>query len=177
MTKRSGGMTVAVAPPDERRATVCLLMLDARFNILSASKPVASVPARLSGTLAQLAEQCHANPSGSHASTFREGRLVRLVPMKTDPRTFVLCIERYAPYARLLSALKQFKLSARELDVLLLTLEGKTAAEAANFLGIATSTARDYLDRLLVKTGARNRSALIARVLGWSATSTPSKIG
>jgi DNA-binding CsgD family transcriptional regulator len=177
MTKRSHPAILAVAPPDERRATVCLLMLDSRFNILSGSKPIASVPPKLRATLTQLVDQCDANPAGSQASTFSEGRLVRLVPMKTYPKTFALCIERYAPYARLFSALKQFKLSARELDVLLLTLEGKTTAEIANFLGIATSTVRDYLDKLLMKTGARNKSALIALVLGWSFASTPSKIG
>jgi len=100
--------------------------------------------------------------------SFCQERIVRVVPMLGTPTTYVVSVERYLPYANLLSSLQRYRLSPRELDVLMLALDGKTASETAECLDIAISTASDHLNRLLSKTGARNKSNLIAKVLGWA---------
>lgn len=162
--------------PVERRGTVRVFMVDDELNVLSRSAPGSGMPHGLRPTLLQLRQQWREHPEVSQATAFSEGRIVRLVPMSGAPQTFAVSVERYVPYANLLNALKRFKLSARERDVLLLALEGRTAAETAERLKIAISTANDYVNRLLVKTGARNKSDLIAKVLGWHAEQDTSEI-
>ncbi|MFM7617055.1 MAG: LuxR C-terminal-related transcriptional regulator [Actinomycetes bacterium] len=62
-------------------------------------------------------------------------------------------------------------LAAREREVVRLVAAGRTDAEIAAELGIATSTVRSHLDRIGQKTGARRRPALVrlARRLGLAA--------
>jgi DNA-binding CsgD family transcriptional regulator len=161
--------------PAEKRATVRVFIIDDELNIVDSSAHagdegpvrIASMPAGLRPTLLRLMAQCKADPMASHAVAFSESRVIRLVAMSGSPKTYVVTVERYTPYAKLLSSLERFGLSSRELDVLLLALAGKTAAETAQQLNIAVSTATDYLNRLQLKTGARNKSDLIAKVLGW----------
>ncbi len=59
-------------------------------------------------------------------------------------------------------------LAQRECEVVRLVAAGRTDAEIAQELGIATSTVRSHLDRIGQKTGARRRPALLrlARRLG-----------
>lgn len=59
-------------------------------------------------------------------------------------------------------------LAQRECEVVRLVAAGRTDAEIAQELGIATSTVRSHLDRIGQKTGARRRPALVrlARRLG-----------
>jgi DNA-binding CsgD family transcriptional regulator len=152
----------------EKRATIRIFIIDANLNILKGSIPQSTLPAGLRPIVLRLVEQCRVNATGSAATSFCEERIVRVVPMLGASMTYVVSVERYLPYANLLSALKRYRLSPRELDVLMLALEGKTASETAECLNIAISTASDHLNRLLSKTGARNKSNLIAKVLGWS---------
>ena len=62
----------------------------------------------------------------------------------------------------------EIALAARECEVVRLVAAGRTDAEIAQELGIATSTVRSHLDRIGQKTGARRRPALLrlARRLG-----------
>ncbi len=64
-------------------------------------------------------------------------------------------------------AVRRFSLTRRESDVLFEILRGASASEIATKLQIAEVTVQGYHKRLLRRTGARNRSAMIARVLGW----------
>lgn len=55
-------------------------------------------------------------------------------------------------------------LTQRETAVLRLIAEGLTAAEAANALGVSTSTVRTHIRRIYGKTGLRT----LAGTVGWA---------
>ena len=153
--------------PAENRATIRIFIIDANLNILSGSIPHATLPQGLRPVTLLLIEQCRVNATGSAATSFCQDRIVRVVPMLGTPTTYVVAVERYLPYANLLSSLERYRLTPRELDVLMLALEGKTAPETAECLNIAISTTSDHINRLFSKIGVRNKSNLIAKVLGW----------
>lgn len=60
-------------------------------------------------------------------------------------------------------------LTARELDALRLAAEGATTAEIARNLCLSVGTVRNYLSRVITKTGGRNRvdAIRIATGAGW----------
>ncbi|MGH7707816.1 MAG: LuxR C-terminal-related transcriptional regulator [Vulcanimicrobiaceae bacterium] len=64
-------------------------------------------------------------------------------------------------------ARRRFALTQREQEVLWLILEGAPATEIAARLSIAETTVQGYFKKLLSKTGARNRAAMVATVLEW----------
>ncbi len=68
-------------------------------------------------------------------------------------------------------AASTYSLTRRERDVLTLVLRGLTSVEIAHELVISETTVGDYFKQLLRKTGAKNRTEMIARVLGWAADS------
>ena len=152
----------------ERRASVRVFVIDGDLNLEGNSGHEVSVPPGLRRTLQRLIAECQADPNASHAMAFAEARIVRVVPLSGIPDRYAASIERHTlSLERLLKSLDQYGLSGRERDVLLLALDGKTAAETAKHLNIAPSTATDYLNRLQTKVGARNKSEMIAKILGW----------
>jgi len=62
-----------------------------------------------------------------------------------------------------------FGISAREMQVLHELLDGRSVAEIARALGLAESTVNDHIARMIGKTQARNRTEMIAVLLGWPA--------
>lgn len=80
-----------------------------------------------------------------------------------------LLVERRSCREDLTAAAARFHISKRELQVLTHILRGSSAGEIAAQLCIAETTVNDHFKNLLRKTGARNRSEMIAKVLGWSA--------
>ena len=64
----------------------------------------------------------------------------------------------------------RFRLSPREVEVLPLLLDGNHLDQVATRLHITSSTVQDHIRNMLEKTGSRNRSELIARVLGWESS-------
>ena len=58
--------------------------------------------------------------------------------------------------------LRRLSVTSREMDVLLLVAEGRTNAEVAELLVLSPGTVKSYVERLLSKTGAANRTALAA---------------
>jgi DNA-binding CsgD family transcriptional regulator len=63
---------------------------------------------------------------------------------------------------------RKFSLTRREQEVLGLILHGWRAVEIADELMIAETTVQDYFKQLLRKTKSKNRSEMIARILGWA---------
>jgi DNA-binding CsgD family transcriptional regulator len=61
----------------------------------------------------------------------------------------------------------RFHISPRELEVLALLLDGAKLEEIGEALNITTSTVQDHIKSMVDKTDSRNRTELIARVLGW----------
>lgn len=64
---------------------------------------------------------------------------------------------------RELSQVSHPLLTPRELEVLRLLAAGHAPAEMAPILGISTNTARNHVQRILTKTGSRNRLEAVAR--------------
>jgi DNA-binding CsgD family transcriptional regulator len=76
-------------------------------------------------------------------------------------------IDRFQPPHSLVEPAARFHISPRELEVLALLLDGAKLEEIAESLNITTSTVQDHIKSMVDKTDSRNRTELIARVLGW----------
>jgi DNA-binding NarL/FixJ family response regulator len=80
---------------------------------------------------------------------------------------FAVQLEFFRGGDSLSRAARKYQLTPREIDVLAMILEGASATEIAQTLKIAETTVQGYYKRLLSKTQARNRPAMVANVLGW----------
>jgi DNA-binding CsgD family transcriptional regulator len=93
---------------------------------------------------------------------------VRTAPLSGRAGDFVgVHIDRFRPPNSLLDAAARFHISPREVQVLRLLLDGDHLDQIAGGLHITSSTVQDHIKSMLDKTKSRNRSELIARVLGW----------
>jgi DNA-binding CsgD family transcriptional regulator len=99
--------------------------------------------------------------------------VVRTMPMSGPAGLFVgVHVERFVAPNQLTGAASRFHISPREVQVLALLLDGKHLDQIAAQLYITSSTVQDHIKSMLDKTESRNRSELIARVLGWEVTPT-----
>ena len=97
--------------------------------------------------------------------------VVRTQPMSGPAGLFIgVRIDRFKP-SKLTGPAARFHISPRELEVLALLLDGSKLEEIARTLNIAHSTVQHHVKNMVDKTGSRNRTELIARVLGWENTS------
>ena len=71
----------------------------------------------------------------------------------------------------------RYHISPREPEVLALLLDGAKLEEIAEALNITTSTVQDHIKSMVDKTESRNRTELIARVLGWDSEPEEPKTG
>ena len=76
-------------------------------------------------------------------------------------------IERMRRRNVLLRAAKQFLITPREREVAGFLLDGLRIEEIGEGLIISTSTVNDHVKKLVERTGAANRSQMLARLLGW----------
>ncbi|HEV3092585.1 MAG TPA: helix-turn-helix transcriptional regulator [Candidatus Cybelea sp.] len=98
--------------------------------------------------------------------------VVRTRPMSGPAGLFIgVRIDRFQPPHSLTGPAARFHISPRELQVLGLLLDGAKLEEIGQKLHITPSTIQDHIKSMVEKTGSRNRSELIARVLGWESTS------
>lgn len=65
----------------------------------------------------------------------------------------------------------RFHITPREVQVLALVLDGLHLVQIGEQLFITSSTVQDHIRSMLDKTASRNRSELIARMLGWESAS------
>ena len=102
--------------------------------------------------------------------------VVRTQPMSGPAGLFIgVRINRFHPPHSLTGPAARFHISPRELQVLALLLDGAKLEEIGQKLHITSSTIQDHIKSMVDKTGSRNRTELIARVLGWeSAVQEPS---
>lgn len=63
-------------------------------------------------------------------------------------------------------AIRHYRLTSREADVLRLVLEGRSNDEIAAGLEVSRATVKWYMHNLLIKMDARNREAIMLKVLG-----------
>jgi DNA-binding CsgD family transcriptional regulator len=95
--------------------------------------------------------------------------VVHTRPMAGPAGLFIgVSLERSKPMHSLTNAAARFRISPREVQVLALLLDGAHLDEVAERLHIASSTVQDHIKSLLEKTGTKNRSEMIAKILGWS---------
>jgi DNA-binding CsgD family transcriptional regulator len=103
--------------------------------------------------------------------------VVRTQPMTGPAGLFVgVRIDRFRPPNSLTEAAGRFHISPREAQVLALLLDGDHLDQIADQLKITSSTVQDHIKSMLDKTESRNRSELIARILGWEAPPNPRAI-
>lgn len=96
--------------------------------------------------------------------------IVRTHPVMGATGLFIgVHIERVHPAHSLVGPAARFHISPRELEVLALLLEGANLQEIGEALSITPSTVQDHVKSMVDKTESRNRTELIARVLGWAA--------
>jgi DNA-binding CsgD family transcriptional regulator len=96
--------------------------------------------------------------------------VVRTQPMSGPIGLFIgVRIDRFQQPNSLSGAGMRFHISPRELQVLVLLLDGAHLDEIGEQLYITSSTVQDHIRSMVDKTGSRNRTELIARVLGWDA--------
>lgn len=107
------------------------------------------------------------NAGGDLVATPLPGLLLRAMELHGDGAPIALLIEAISTREHLSTAAHRFGLSRRECDVLRLVLEGDSACEIGTRLQIGEYTVGDYLKRIFAKTRVRNRSEMIAKVLGW----------
>lgn len=92
--------------------------------------------------------------------------VVRTQPLSGPAGLFIgVSIERSRSGNSLTDAAAHFSISPREIQVLALLLDGAPLEDVAKRLHITSSTVQDHIKSLLRKTGSRNRSELIAKVL------------
>jgi DNA-binding CsgD family transcriptional regulator len=94
--------------------------------------------------------------------------IVRTQPMTGPAGLFIgVRIDRFQAPDSLSDAAVRFNISARELQVFALLLDGHHLDEIGSLLHITSSTVQDHIKSMVTKTGSRNRSELIGHVLGW----------
>lgn len=94
--------------------------------------------------------------------------VVKTQPMSGPSGLFIgVRIDRFRPPNSLTGSASQFHISPREVQVLALLLDGYHLDQIAKQLYITSSTVQDHIKSMLDKTGSRNRTQLVARVLGW----------
>lgn len=92
---------------------------------------------------------------------------VRVQPLSGVTGLFVGVLLERPPGGEVFNkAARAFNLSPRELETLAHLLKGEALDEVAEAMHIASSTVQDHIKSMLDKTESRNRSELIAKVLG-----------
>lgn len=93
--------------------------------------------------------------------------LVRVVPLDgAEEGLYAVLVERFQTRQSLKALAERYALSKREHEALALVVQGAKNTEIASRLQIAESTAVFHVKRLMAKTGARNRTELVAKVVG-----------
>ena len=128
------------------------------------------LPALLEQTVRELTEHWDETEDARGARQARPVPFltVRTASMAGPAGSFIgVRIDRFRAPNSLSSAAAKFRISPREVQVLALLLDGRHLSEIGSLLHITSSTVQDHIRSMVEKTGSRNRSDLIARILGW----------
>jgi len=106
---------------------------------------------------------------GSSASSFVGERYV-LRARKLDANgQYVVMAEQFRSRNPMRDATTKYVLTPRESEVAHLVVQGAGTADIAEALSIAPSTVVLHVKRIMAKTGARTRSAMVSRIVRHSA--------
>jgi DNA-binding CsgD family transcriptional regulator len=128
------------------------------------------LPALLEQTVKELTEHWDETEDARGARKARPVPflVVRTASMAGPAGAFIgVRIDRFRPPNSLSIAAAKYRISPREVQVLALLLDGRHLNEIGSLLHITSSTVQDHIRSMVEKTGSRNRSDLIARILGW----------
>lgn len=186
-TDRLSGLTLADDTPDEIPAVdvdqPIMHVLDRDLNVVltwdanqGRNAAATAIHARLAHRLPPIIEQAVRNLILAWTSdpvTQRMGvaqpvpfLTVRTQPLSGPTGLFVGVLLERPPGGEVFNkAAHAYKLSPRELETLALLLAGATLNEMAGEMYITSSTVQDHIKSMLDKTGSRNRSELIAKIL------------
>jgi DNA-binding CsgD family transcriptional regulator len=131
------------------------------------------LPMVLEDTVRELTQAWSGDPPQQRAGVARPVSflVVRTQPMSGPTGLFVgVHVDRFRPANSLTGAADRYHISPREVQVLALLLDGSHLDQISDRLHITSSTVQDHIKSMLDKTESRNRSELIARVLGWEST-------
>jgi DNA-binding CsgD family transcriptional regulator len=103
---------------------------------------------------------------GSEPMGLYENWIIRLAELEGEQPLKCVLLERLRAGDPFEAAVARYRLTERESEVLRLLLRGAPTAVIAAQLNIAETTAAVHVKRIAQKTDARNRSQIIARVLG-----------
>jgi DNA-binding CsgD family transcriptional regulator len=132
------------------------------------TKPMEYLPERLAAPVREAVAHWQDGEAGDVIVEPLPDIILRITPITGVGGTYVaLFVEERARRDDVREAIRRFLLSRREAQVLTLVLQGRSGAEIASELGIAQSTVGDHVKSLMRKTAAKNRTDMIARVLGW----------
>jgi DNA-binding CsgD family transcriptional regulator len=148
---------------DQRRVA----MTGLRIRIADRLPPV------LEETVRDLTSAWGIEPQSRAAGTARPVPflVVRTHPMSGATGLFIgVRIDKFKPANSLARAASRFRISPRELNVLAMLLEGEALDDICARLGITSSTVQDHIRSMVEKTESRNRTELVARVLGWDSS-------
>lgn len=160
-----------------RRARTRIVIVDASGEIVAADPAARGLLAgieacgarQLPRVIADVLREWRASAGErtDRISTALPGLLLRSMHLDGPQGWTALLLEPVATREHLEAASRHFRLSPREIDVLRLLLAGESASEIAQRLAIGECTVGDYIKRLFAKTRVRNRSEMIAKILGW----------
>jgi len=128
------------------------------------------LPEVLEETVRSLIGGWNADPASQRSGIARPVPflVVRTQPMQGPAGLFIgVRIDRFQASNSLSGPAARFHITPRELQVLALLLDGAKLEEIGAQLHITSSTVQDHIKNMIDKTGSKNRTELIARVLGW----------
>ena len=113
------------------------------------------------------------SPDPTFSSEFASGRRyyqVRVFALKSNlgnhsGPTLAVLLERKWEHPDLLRAARKFHFTKREKEALDLLMQGYTTSQIASRMDISPNTAKAFLRSVMFKTGASNRSGILAKIL------------
>jgi DNA-binding CsgD family transcriptional regulator len=175
---------VAEAPPSavyvlDREYTIVLEWQSQAQRVISSSGIRTRNDVRLPPLLEETVRDLTATWTDATAARSGLAYPVPFLSIRTTPldgpigRHIGVRIDRSRPSSSLSEAVRRYNISAREVQVLTLLLDGRRLEEIGSSLHITSSTVQDHIKSMVGKTDSRNRSELIAHVLGWEFAPEP----
>lgn len=184
---RLSGFTIAQASPEAPPADAtdqAMYVLDRDLRVIltfdakeGRSAAITPVQARLAERLPPIIEDAVrkiVQTWTSDPATQKTGMVqpvpfltVRAQPLRGPTGVFVgILLQRPQGGGQVFNkAAKAFNLSPREIETLAMLMQGAMLNDVAQTMHITTSTVQDHIRSMLEKTGTRNRSELIAKLL------------
>jgi DNA-binding CsgD family transcriptional regulator len=98
-----------------------------------------------------------------------KGRLsVHSLKLQTKPPRYAVVVDSYEYFRRVLRhRMQDAGLTAREIEICLLLVQGMSNREVAEALFIAESTVKDHMTSMLEKFGVSSRNGIVPKLLGY----------